>query len=476
MNTSVIGAGILSIITESLYDKPIVVFREYVQNAIDSFRRINDAECKLCCKIEKKNQDIYFLDNGAGICEKDFETKMKSIAWSEKDKTNDIGYKGIGRLAGISYCDKLTFYNILNYKEKEYQKFTVDAKKYYEMKNNPQNNKLTFEQIMDKIGKCSKEKGEIPFLEQSTEMFSKRNTGFLVVMSNIKKVLSDTVEEENFIENLGWLLPVGFKPELLNGEHKVLFKNIISENISSISDGAYNVKFNDKIINRPITESMLRELNCRFELGSYAVGFSSFPEGKMIVNRSNIFKGIKLYLDNMLLCDETEIVPMLKQLGLTTHTVNELIVTVRSIGVVIYITNKIDIIANARRTFIEVTDEDSIKFLKLVADYIERIYQARYSMSRFCTAKDNINVSVEKLEELRQVAQENLRKLAENKIELSIGDKKEFINLTDDEKKRKIKQKISNEMNKRIKEYLEQITEYDYDNAYDNFRAWLSRN
>ena len=27
-----VGAGIISIITESLYDKPIVVFREYVKN------------------------------------------------------------------------------------------------------------------------------------------------------------------------------------------------------------------------------------------------------------------------------------------------------------------------------------------------------------------------------------------------------------------------------------------------------------
>lgn len=476
MSKSFIGAGILSIITESLYDRPIVVFREYVQNSIDSFRKVNDAECGLCCKIEKKNQDIYFLDNGAGIGENEFETKMKSIGWSEKDKTNDIGYKGIGRLAGISYCDELIFYNILDYKEKEYQKFTVDAKKYYKMKNNPENNKLTFEQIMDKIGKCSNEIGEIPFLEQSSEMFTKRNKGFLVVMSNIKKVLSDTVNEDRFVESLGWLLPVSFKPELLNGEHKTLFENIISENISSIPDCAYDVKYNDEIINRPITESMLRALNCRFELGSYAVGFSSFPEGKMIVNRSNIFNGIKLYLDNMLLCDETEIIPMLRQLGLTTHTVNELIVTVRSIGVVIYVTDKINIAANARRTFIEVTDEDSINFLRLIADFIERIYQARYSMSRFCTGKDNIEVSADRLEELRQVAQENLRKLAESKIELSIDDKKDFIDLTDNEKKRKMKQKISKEMNKRIKEYLEQITEYDYDNAYDNFRTWLSRN
>ena len=36
MTNEFVGAGILNIITESLYDNPIVVFREYVQNAIDA--------------------------------------------------------------------------------------------------------------------------------------------------------------------------------------------------------------------------------------------------------------------------------------------------------------------------------------------------------------------------------------------------------------------------------------------------------
>ena len=36
MSNNYVGAGILNIITESLYDNPIVVFREYVQNSVDS--------------------------------------------------------------------------------------------------------------------------------------------------------------------------------------------------------------------------------------------------------------------------------------------------------------------------------------------------------------------------------------------------------------------------------------------------------
>ena len=36
-----VGAGILNAITESLYDNPIVVFREYVQNSVDAFKHLN---------------------------------------------------------------------------------------------------------------------------------------------------------------------------------------------------------------------------------------------------------------------------------------------------------------------------------------------------------------------------------------------------------------------------------------------------
>ena len=38
-----VGSGIINVITESLYDNPIVVFREYVQNSVDSLYKLRDA-------------------------------------------------------------------------------------------------------------------------------------------------------------------------------------------------------------------------------------------------------------------------------------------------------------------------------------------------------------------------------------------------------------------------------------------------
>ena len=88
MNKSNVGASILNIITESLYDKPIVVFREYVQNSVDSLSLVDDNNTdSLTSKIWEKNGNLYFLDNGVGIDENKFVSRMKSIAFSTKIKT-----------------------------------------------------------------------------------------------------------------------------------------------------------------------------------------------------------------------------------------------------------------------------------------------------------------------------------------------------------------------------------------------------
>ena len=109
-----IGARILNIITESLYDEPIVVFREYTQNAVDSIQRKASTE-NGCLKIWNDDDSLFFLDNGEGIKKELFHKKMVGIGLSGKAPDKDIGYKGIGRLSGMAYCGKLQFINILDF-------------------------------------------------------------------------------------------------------------------------------------------------------------------------------------------------------------------------------------------------------------------------------------------------------------------------------------------------------------------------
>ena len=62
------------------------------------------------------------------------------------------------------------------------------------------------------------------------------------------------------------------------------------------------------------------------------------------IENDNDFKGIRIYIDNMLLCDEKELLQALAHYGLLSHTINGQLQSVRGIGAIIYITDKVNII------------------------------------------------------------------------------------------------------------------------------------
>lgn len=485
METKTVGAGILNIITESLYDKPIVVFREYVQNSVDSFfKSMGPTVSKedFSCEIWYENGNLYFLDNGNGIVENKFEDEMKHIAYSHKKRTLNMGYKGIGRLSGISYCKKLVFVNIVNYRAKQYQIYAIQCQKYNELKKSDDYGELGFDELMDKIGafydynSCPIEEKLTQILNKHEEMFLKQNRGFLVMLEEISPVLRQTVLDEGLTTDLGWLLPVGFKDEMYEIEEKELFKELIQPNGEGIIPAiGFNISYNGTTIERPITASMLRDYICKFDL-EYAIGFLTFRRDKIIVEKGNGFSGIRIYIDNMLLCDETELIPMLLKYGLLEHTSNELLQTVNGVGAMIYITDKVSISANARRTFIEVTDSDALKFLEKIAIFIEKIYKTRYALSKYSSGKKNIEISSQKLNDLKNLANEALVDLAAEKIVLPPEEnetKRDFSDLTETEKKQVIKKKLTKELNEQIKLYLAQVTSFDFENAFEDFKIWL---
>lgn len=486
-----VGAGILNVITESLYDKPIVVFREYVQNAVDSFAKISGEieVLGLKCQIWRDKDDLYFLDNGMGIEKENFNDEMINIGKSGKRKSRNIGYKGIGRLSGIPYCQRLIFINIASYSNGNFQRFTIDGTLYNEIKNSDEYYELDWEELIEKIGVFEAEVGidEIDdikkILERYPEMFEKSDTGFLVILNGIKGILNTVMEEEDFLQELGWLLPVNLKKELFELNQKDLFYDMLEPVEGGIVPAkGYNIYFDNSIINsiieRPITPNMLRYYTCKLNL-RYAVGFHTFLRDKIAVIKGNDFSGIRIYIDNMLLCDESELLPILQQYGFIKHTVNELVQTVKGIGAMIYITDKVSISANARRTFIEVIDSDSLEFLKLLAEFVESIYEARYALSKYSSGVKKVEVNQGQLSELKNNATAALLRLAREEIKLEdqepIGNKN-FEDLSETEQKQVVKRKINKMISDRVKTYLSQTTSYNYESAFEDFKTWLHTN
>lgn len=486
-----VGASIVEIITESLYDKPIVVFREYVQNAADSLR---EAECnspaqKLAIRIWKKDETLFFLDNGTGIKPNEFATRMSTIANSAKSRSKNIGYKGIGRLSGLSYCNKLQFINIVDFGNKVFQIYEIDCLKYMELRRAGKLNDLPFSLLMEKISFFDENpvaQSIEDLIGSNTELFEERNTGFLVVLNNITPVLRNAIQDKKFKEDLEWLLPVPFHEELRTPmdsdcwhelfedlEQQPAFKNDLC-----VPAKAFDIQYNGYRLKRPIVRDRIRDYLCKSTLGEYAVCVHTFSNEGIAINNKNPFSGIRMYIDNILLCDETELIPVLQQFNILSRTSNEAIQSVRGIGAVIYITDKINISTNARRTFIDVTDEDSINFLKLIGEFVDSIIQARYAMSKYYSAQKKEQQEYAQLQDLKGKAEAALVKLAQQEIILNDQPElsSDFSTLKPNEQRQIIKSKIAKSMNEKIKRYIEEEHDLDPENCIDRFIAWLLGN
>jgi len=482
MGEGKVGAGILNIITESLYDNPIVVFREYVQNSVDSIFKCKHIRDNCEIKIWKSDESLFFLDNANGIERELFEDEMTKIGASTKKKHRNLGYKGIGRLSGVPYCKKLIFINIYDYDNRKAQTYTIDSKLYDTIKNDESHIEWSFAQLMKKIGDYQDDvdittiRDVYPELQKYDQVLRIGNTGFVVVLQDISLVLKNTIEDKSFFEQLQWLLPVDFSEDLYETDKKELFEELTASHNEIVPVQFCKICYNDEQIFRPIQQSMFRDYVCKSNF-RYAVGFHTFNGDKITIDKTNAFSGIKIYIDNMLLCDENELLQSLDHYGLLDHTTNGQLQSVRAIGAMIYITDKVNISANARRTFIEVTDTDSLEFLKMLAEFVNTIYDTRYALSNYISAKAKQQSGAEKLQKLRNEALLNLRKLAKEDVELTSEENttEEFDALTQTEKKRAIKKVIINQLDLKLKEYLKQLEEFELDDAYRKFLDWLKR-
>ncbi|OPX45751.1 chaperone protein HtpG [Ruminiclostridium hungatei] len=115
MGEPVAGKFLLEILTKGMYSNPMHVYREYIQNASDSIDKAVKAgvlehyNAEIHIYIEPKDNQVIIKDNGLGISCKIAETKLLSVGDSDKDGIVERGFRGIGRLGGLAYADKVQF-------------------------------------------------------------------------------------------------------------------------------------------------------------------------------------------------------------------------------------------------------------------------------------------------------------------------------------------------------------------------------
>jgi molecular chaperone HtpG len=112
----VIGKDILELLSSSMYVDPMTIYREYVQNSADS---IDEARAegmlaahepgRVSIAIDLDARNVRITDNGTGIPHAEFGKRLTAFGASKKRGRRTRGFRGVGRLAGIGYCQELIF-------------------------------------------------------------------------------------------------------------------------------------------------------------------------------------------------------------------------------------------------------------------------------------------------------------------------------------------------------------------------------
>lgn len=111
-----IGKTVLETLTSGMYDDARFIFREYIQNAVDQIDEAvrlgilpSKSDGKVEIEIDVRQKRIVITDNATGIPKKDSLQFLGDVANSQKDSAKLRGFRGIGRLGGLVYCDRLIF-------------------------------------------------------------------------------------------------------------------------------------------------------------------------------------------------------------------------------------------------------------------------------------------------------------------------------------------------------------------------------
>lgn len=110
-----VGKYTLESLTTGMYSDPKIIYREYIQNSVDALETaveinlIEPQSMRIDIIVDPDSSYISIRDNGTGIPNSEAVPTLMNIGSSKKRHTSNRGFRGIGRLGGMSYCSRLVF-------------------------------------------------------------------------------------------------------------------------------------------------------------------------------------------------------------------------------------------------------------------------------------------------------------------------------------------------------------------------------
>ena len=104
-----IGGDMLRLVTAGMYDNPLVLYREYLQNAADAISSQGDGNGIVNVRIDPLRSQITKLDDGIGLSPDEAVNRLVDVGRSAKDRKVDRGFRGIGRLSALAFAEQVQF-------------------------------------------------------------------------------------------------------------------------------------------------------------------------------------------------------------------------------------------------------------------------------------------------------------------------------------------------------------------------------
>jgi hypothetical protein len=380
---TVIGKDVIESLTSGMYDDSRFIYREYIQNSADQIDRarqqglIIDGEVHI--SIEASNGLIVIEDDATGIESSKVVEILKNIAQSTKTRGIDKGFRGIGRLGGLGYCEKLIFET--SFKGESVKSIlTWDALKLKEIIND-RDSREEASQVIDSVTS----------LEISEEQVEKHY--FKVTLIGVKnKVLLDVPGIRTY---LSMVAPVPFNPSFLYSgkiyrelenegisidEYKIFIntEQVFKGYNSNVYEGDIN---NKKIIGKVIDVNFFKEFDSDNNILFW--GWYGITEKTQSLNQVNFARGFRLRKSNIQIGNEDTLTKLHRDKRFQFYFLGE-----------VYGLHK-DLIPNARRDYFSET--------KIFFEFEQKLRQYFHTtIHNFCYAASDVNAAVKKISEYNQ--------------------------------------------------------------------------
>lgn len=235
------GMYLLETLSSGMYNDPLIIYREYIQNAVDSIDQV-DRQKLLSVKIDldPTNKKITFKDNGIGIPADDAPDVLSAIGSSNKINQGMRGFRGIGRLGGLAFCEKATF-RTKAYNETIESVQEWDCTKLRQMLSNNNNSSGTLKKLFDSSTKFYQMNSKKP-----------RYSYFKVELEGVSSFRNYIFDFKRVHDYLANIAPVPYNPDEFS--HGKLISRYLNKNIDNYS--TYNIYLNGYKIYKPYKDKV----------------------------------------------------------------------------------------------------------------------------------------------------------------------------------------------------------------------------